>query len=411
MNKKAFTTRRLACAYYFACPGLTYGILTSRLPALKSQTGADDGQIGLLLLCLGLSSLAALLSSNALIARFGSRKVLCLSALVMVAGACLCCLAGKPLLLGVFCIVTGFGMGLADVSMNTQGIQLEKRWNASCLSSMHAAYSLGGVCGSLTGAAFAAFSLAPIVQAASVLGAYTCLAPWAGRRLLKDAGNSERKSRVRPGLRPVPLFVLLCGGMSMLAYATEGSVAEWGSLLLHESRGGFGAGFRARFRHVFAGNGFLPAVRGQAALSFWRFLPCSGRIAPGVLRACGCSALARPVCLPDRVHLHGHRCVAHRADTVQPCGFAPRSQSARGQRRGRHSFLQRPAVFPAISGISGAKGGIAPRPADRPCGLRAAGGRIFRPEERERTRGKPPISSARRNAVSFRPAALRQAGS
>ncbi len=237
MNKKAFTTRRLACAYYFACPGLTYGILTSRLPALKSQTGADDGQIGLLLLCLGLSSLAALLSSNALIARFGSRKVLCLSALVMVAGACLCCLAGKPLLLGVFCIVTGFGMGLADVSMNTQGIQLEKRWNASCLSSMHAAYSLGGVCGSLTGAAFAAFSLAPIVQAASVLGAYTCLAPWAGRRLLKDAGNSERKSRVRPGLRPVPLFVLLCGGMSMLAYATEGSVAEWGSLLLHESRG------------------------------------------------------------------------------------------------------------------------------------------------------------------------------
>ena len=103
MNKKAFTTRRLACAYYFACPGLTYGILTSRLPALKSQTGADDGQIGLLLLCLGLSSLAALLSSNALIARFGSRKVLCLSALVMVAGACLCCLAGKPLLLGVFC--------------------------------------------------------------------------------------------------------------------------------------------------------------------------------------------------------------------------------------------------------------------------------------------------------------------
>lgn len=237
MDKTAFTTRRLACAYYFACPGLAYGILTSRLPALKSRTGADDGQIGLLLLCLGLSSLMALLSSNAFIARFGSRKVLRASALVMVIGVCLCCLAGNPLLLGVFCVLTGFGMGLADVSMNTQGIQLEKRWNASCLSSMHAAYSLGGVCGSLTGAAFAAFSLAPIVQAASVLGVYTCLAPWAGARLLKDAGSSEQKSRGRPGLRRVPLFVLLCGGMSMLAYATEGSVAEWGSLLLHESKG------------------------------------------------------------------------------------------------------------------------------------------------------------------------------
>ena len=60
MKWSEFSTARAACAYFFICPGLVYGLLTARLPALKTQTGADDAQIGLILLCLGVSGLAAL---------------------------------------------------------------------------------------------------------------------------------------------------------------------------------------------------------------------------------------------------------------------------------------------------------------------------------------------------------------
>ncbi len=39
-----------------------------------------------------------------------------------------------------------------------------------------------------------------------------------------------------PG-RVAPLFVVMCGILSMLAYSAEGSVAEWGSLLLFTVKG------------------------------------------------------------------------------------------------------------------------------------------------------------------------------
>ena len=41
MKLSEFTVARAACAYFFLGPGLAYGMLTSRLPALKIQTGAD----------------------------------------------------------------------------------------------------------------------------------------------------------------------------------------------------------------------------------------------------------------------------------------------------------------------------------------------------------------------------------
>lgn len=60
--RSEFFQRRLACAYFFLCPGIAYGLFTSRLPALKAQTGADEAQIGLFLLSMGGSSLLALLT-------------------------------------------------------------------------------------------------------------------------------------------------------------------------------------------------------------------------------------------------------------------------------------------------------------------------------------------------------------
>lgn len=236
MDKGTFTIRRLACAYYFACPGLAYGILTSRMPALKKAIGADDAQIGFLLLCLGLSSLVALLSSNALVARLGSRFALRLGAALMLLGACLCGLAANTAQLAIFCVMAGLGMGLTDVSMNTQGIMLEARFTMPAMSSMHAAYSLGGVCGSISGAVFAALDLGYLANAVGVLGCYYIFSFWAGARLLKDPGfRNERDESVK--ICRVPIFVLICGLMSMLAYAVEGSVAEWGSLFLHDDKG------------------------------------------------------------------------------------------------------------------------------------------------------------------------------
>lgn len=235
MEKAAFTIRRLAYAYYFACPGLVYGIFTARMPALKNASGANDAQIGILLLCLGLASLAALFGSNALIARIGSGAALRFGSLFMFLGTCLYGLAQTPIQLGVFCAMLGFGMGLTDVAMNAQGIILERRYQQSSMSSsLHASYSMGGVAGSIGGALFAGLGIGYFATATSILAPYAALSFLEGRRLLKDPGQPKKLDRARSS---IPLLVVFCGLMSMLSYAIEGSVGEWGSILLYASKG------------------------------------------------------------------------------------------------------------------------------------------------------------------------------
>ena len=228
---------RAACAYFFICPGLAYGVLTSRLPALKAQTGANESQIGLLLLCLGGSSLLALFSSDSLIRRWGSRRVLRASSLELLLAIALCCLAQTTSQLGAGCLLAGAGMGLVDVSINTQGIQIEQLYRTSCMSLMHACYSLGGVIGSLTGALFAGLGLSPFINAICALGGYAVVRLWAAPRLLYAAPMPGPASPKREASRAMPPFVIMCGILAMLAYSSEGSVAEWGSLLLFTAKG------------------------------------------------------------------------------------------------------------------------------------------------------------------------------
>lgn len=236
MKWSEFAKIRAACAYFFICPGLSYGLFTSRLPALKEQTGANEEQIGFLLFCLGVSSLFALFSSGLLISRWGSRMILSFGSFVILVGIMLCGLAINPFTLGAACVIAGLGMGLVDVAMNTQGIQIEHRYATSCMSFMHAAYSIGGVGGAMAGALFASMGLGMFVNAVCVLGLYACFCPWAVPKLLGNISSSTRgKKNVRN--HPLPLFVVMCGIFSMLAYAAEGSVAEWGSLLLFTVKG------------------------------------------------------------------------------------------------------------------------------------------------------------------------------
>lgn len=235
MKLSEFTVARAACAYFFLGPGLAYGMLTSRLPALKIQTGADEMQIGLILLCLGLAALVTLLSGSWLIARWGSRTMLRLGSAALLPALPLCGLAATPFHLGLACGLFGFSVGLTDISMNAQGIQLERRHRSPCMSLLHASYSLGCVLASLTGALFAALEISPFIHFSCILALYACLRPLAVPRILRDAAE-ERTARERSSRIP-PFFIMACGLLAMCTYAAEGSAAEWGSLLLFTAKG------------------------------------------------------------------------------------------------------------------------------------------------------------------------------
>ena len=66
----------LGCLFFFLCAGIVYGLFSSRLPAIKAQTQADEAQIGLALLSLGVGSVIGFIGASPLLRLIQSRTML-----------------------------------------------------------------------------------------------------------------------------------------------------------------------------------------------------------------------------------------------------------------------------------------------------------------------------------------------
>ena len=231
----AFNRERLACAYFFAVPGLAYGIFTSRLPAIKAMVQANDGQIGILLLVFGAASFTGLISSRVALNRWGVKTLILATAILLSLFMSLLGFAGNYALLLCMAFFGGVSSGLCEVAMNAQGMLIEQKYKKLCMASLHASFSLGGLTGSLSGALFAFLELSPGTNFIAISGAYILLCPVAFRSLENSAPENQRKKAMEK--RHLPAFIYLCGLLSMLCYVSEGSVGEWGSILLHSVKG------------------------------------------------------------------------------------------------------------------------------------------------------------------------------
>ena len=225
---------RWACSFFFAVAGLAYGSVMSRMPAIKARALLSDADVGVMLLCMGLGGLVSFPLAGWAVSRMGCRAVLTLAG-----GALILLFPCMGLASGFFsaCLLfalLGFAIGVNDVGINAGSILVESAMRRPVISSMHALYSSGGLLGALGGSVMAAWEVSPLghfVGAALIL---LVLLPFFARQLLRDAPRPREK---RERLSRPPLWVLVFGVLMLCSYSSEGSVGEWGVLLLHEVKG------------------------------------------------------------------------------------------------------------------------------------------------------------------------------
>ncbi len=197
------------------------------VPFAKHRLGVDDGTLGLLLLCLGAGSIAAMPVAGALAARFGCRRVIGAASLAVCVALPLLATNGDILSLGVALLLFGAGVGTVDVVVNLQAILVERGSGRSRMSEFHGWYSIGGI-GGAAGVSFVlALGGAPVAATLAAGAVILTTLALFGRGLLRHGGDRAGPGFVWPGG-----VVLGIGALCFVSFLAEGAMLDWGALIL-----------------------------------------------------------------------------------------------------------------------------------------------------------------------------------
>ncbi|MBM7479248.1 MFS transporter [Oerskovia jenensis] len=141
----------------FALFGIVGTSWMTRLPSIREALGVSSAQLGLILIVGAVGALFAVMSTGAVVARFGSRRTLAAATVVNLVALLLVAWGTATGSVGVFAVgafTNGISGALMNVPINLNGAMVEQRVGRAILPHFHAAFSIGAGAGALVGAAF-----------------------------------------------------------------------------------------------------------------------------------------------------------------------------------------------------------------------------------------------------------------
>ncbi|MEU0021727.1 MFS transporter [Streptomyces rochei] len=231
------TRLRTALTAFFALDGFVFAGWVVRIPAIKEQTGASTGALGLALLGVSAGAVVTMTLTGRLCRRYGSHPVTVACAVLLCLSVALPPLTHSALALGLVLLVFGSAYGGINVAFNSAAVDLVAALGRPIMPSFHAAFSLGGMVGAGLGGLVAG-SLSPVrhLLCLTVIGLVVTL--FAGRALLRCApaappdGALPDRGAPRRLDRRTRRLVVTFGVIALCTAYGEGAMADWGALHL-----------------------------------------------------------------------------------------------------------------------------------------------------------------------------------
>lgn len=321
---------RISTRVAFFIGGFGPGAWAPLVPFAKARAALDDGVLGLLLLCLGLGSVATMPAVGALAARFGCRVVIVVAAVLMCAVLpVLATAASLPLLIPAL-LVFGAGMGCLDVTMNIQAVIVERASARPLMSGFHGQFSAGGIAGAAGATALLAAGASPLAASLCIVAvAAVALAAAAPHLLPYGSRGAGPAFAVPHGI------VLLIGALCFVLFLAEGAVLDWSAVALTSIQGldvsHAGLGYAAFALTMTAGR--LSGDRIVARVGGARII-----VLGGICAALGFASAALVPAVP--VAVLGYALVGAGAANIVPVLFS---------RAGRQTVMPEHIAVPAIT--------------------------------------------------------------
>ncbi|WP_414939625.1 MFS transporter [Amycolatopsis sp. cmx-11-51] len=232
--------QRIAISGIFLMVGIMLGSWFARVPQLRIELGLNFAELGMVLLAQTVGVLLAMQLAGHLSNHLDSRAVIRVTSLVLPWFLPLMAAMPGAITAGLGMLIWGIIAGLLDVSMNAQGVEVERRARRPVLSSLHAVWGIGALLGSggTVLAVRAEWALSAHFWVVSVV--LIAIALFSGRWLLTESRASSPAAEKAP---KVGFFsgwtraVIVLGGLGAAVALCEGAVSSWGGVFLSEQRG------------------------------------------------------------------------------------------------------------------------------------------------------------------------------
>ncbi len=232
--------QRIAISGIFLMVGIMLGSWFARVPQLRVELGLNFAELGMVLLAQTVGVLLAMQLAGHLSNHLDSRAVIRVTSVVLPWFLPLMAVMPGAITAGLGMLTWGVIAGLLDVSMNAQGVEVERRARRPVLNSLHAVWGIGALLGSggTVLAVRAEWSLLSHFWVVSVV--LFVIAAVSGRRLLTESRTAS-SSTVEKAPK-IGFFsgwtraVIVLGGLGAAVALCEGAVSSWGGVFLSEQR-------------------------------------------------------------------------------------------------------------------------------------------------------------------------------
>ncbi|MDX2528408.1 MFS transporter [Streptomyces europaeiscabiei] len=251
MVDRAVHRRRQALFLLFFLPGIAMSSWVTRTPDVRDQLSLSTGQMGLVLFGLSVGSMIGILCSGRFVSRFGTRPVIALGTLLIIAGTVVIgagsAVRSAPLVAAGLSLF-GAGMGGGEVAINVDGADVERITGTVVLPTLHGCFSLGTVVGGSAGMAATAAAIPVPWHLAVVALVATGILVHALRAVPAGVGINAAPPTPGPGPDPGPAQrskpqvwkdrkLLLIGAIVLAMALAEGAANDWLPLLMVDGHG------------------------------------------------------------------------------------------------------------------------------------------------------------------------------
>jgi MFS family permease len=135
----------LAVALFYFGMGLCFASWASRIPDIKTALGLNDAHFGTILFAMPVGQFLMMPFSGKLVTRFGSSGVLLFAVPAYTLILCLIGLVSTGWQLAMVLFLFGLAGNMCNISINTQGVTVERWYGRQIMASFHGSRKPGGL--------------------------------------------------------------------------------------------------------------------------------------------------------------------------------------------------------------------------------------------------------------------------